>query len=130
MEEVQLIVLVIILNMKTRTRGYIKELKEISLEERICIMFLCFSLMLGWSILVAQSLISSPNYPITFESYHHKTTQAKVFELLNEQLTVREADKMMAIAWCESTMNQYALHSNKDGSTDRGVFQISNKFQN
>lgn len=85
---------------------------------------------IAWIIIVTYSftILFTNLSPTTFESYQHKTTQAKVFELLNAQLTVREADKMMAVAYCESRFEQFATHANKNGSIDRGVWQISNKF--
>lgn len=87
-----------------------------------CLVSVSFGIVWGVYMFQAENEI---NY--TFENYQHKTTQAKVFELLNEQLTVREADKMMAVAYNESRFNQYATNANKNGSVDRGVFQFNSK---
>ena len=109
-----------------RTRGYIDndpwDLHESEWRYWLGVFFGQLTMML-----IFISLSPKP-FPITFESYQHKTTQAKVFELLNEQLTVRDADKMMALIQAESGFNQFALHANKDGSIDRGILQISNKY--
>lgn len=43
-------------------------------------------------------------------------------------LSDQETVKLLKLIDCESKFDQWALHSNRDGSIDRGLYQISNKW--
>lgn len=45
-----------------------------------------------------------------------------------ERENFSEIDKLIAIAICESRLIATDSHRNKDGSIDRGLFQISDKW--
>lgn len=55
-----------------------------------------------------------------------KTTEQIIREVANNAGV--SADLAVAVAKCESSLNPQAVNINKDGSVDRGLFQINGKY--
>ena len=55
-----------------------------------------------------------------------KTIEEQIREIAKEELV--DPDLAVRVAKCESNLNPLATNTNAGGSTDRGIFQINNKY--
>jgi len=56
-------------------------------------------------------------------TFTHETVEQMVVRLANEYGV--DPERALAIAWCESRDNPLATNYNKNGSNDKGIFQIN-----
>lgn len=62
----------------------------------------------------------------TSENSQDETIEEKIRRIAGEEMV--DSDLAVAVAKCESSLNPAAVHTNTDGTRDRGLFQINEKY--
>jgi hypothetical protein len=104
--------------MKTRTKGYIKQIDELLIAQWILICLVSI-----WSVANFIEFTYPTFYPITFESFQHKSASEYIYQEA-ERAGVDPIKTSMLIQ-CESRFDRYAINFNRNGTKDIGLFQIN-----
>jgi len=73
------------------------------------------------------SVIENLIVPEVFKNSKSKKAIEEIIRMIAKQEGV-DPDLAVRVAKCESDLDPYAVNINKDGSRDRGIFQINDKY--